>query len=152
MSKAKRLIAGKAVLAEPAAAATAAPNTWTFNPAQLASYNQARQLREFLNRFNFQILPNDDEHGTPKPQPDPNFPWMPPKPVECGIFLYPWESGPGGFEEPHGIDPETGEELLYLGYKSKNGKQNNVGLCIDKFKRYPGSPRYVVGALYEDFK
>ncbi len=125
----------------------------TFNPAQLATYNQARALRDFLNFFYFQILPGDDENGTPQPQVDPNFPWMPPKPVTCGIYLPPWEPGPGGFEEPNGVDPETGEKTLYLHYRCANGKEGmNVGLCIDKFKRYPSSPQYVIKALYEDFK
>jgi hypothetical protein len=56
--------------------------------------------------------------------------------------------GPGGFPEPNYTDPKTGEKYFYLHYRFQNGAEGmNVGLIMDKFRRYPNSPMYVMGAL-----
>ncbi len=122
----------------------------TFAPEQLASYDQARSLRDFLNIFKFGILPGDDQNGA-QVITDPNFPWLPPKTATPGIYRPPWESGPAGFPEPNGTLPD-GTKTYFLHYRCSNGKDGiNVGLCIDKFKRYPGNPAYVIGQLAIDF-
>lgn len=119
-----------------------------FNPAQLASYDEARALREVVNNSQLfalnPILSGDDE-GLPAPAPNPNFPWLPPVVPRVGIYLPVWVAGPHA-------DPEPAEgDRLWLHYRFRNGKQGfNVGLWIDKFKRYPQSPYYVLSALAAD--
>ncbi len=120
----------------------------TFNPAQLATYAEARALRDAMNNTqSFQanpILPGDDETA-PAPVPDPNFPWLPPKVPNVGIYIPHWESGPHG-----DVVPNDGDRL-FLHYRMKDGKSGfNVGLWIDKFKRYPAAAEYVIRSLAMD--
>ncbi len=123
----------------------------SFNPAQLASYPEARALRAYLNATpqfsasNIQILPGDDEVVSP-PTPDPNFPWLVPLPPTYGIYIPVWSNVPGA-----GPAPNDGDKL-WLHYAIDNGKKGfNVGLAIDKFKRYPASPDYVVSELAKEY-
>ncbi len=120
----------------------------TFNPAQLATYVEARALREAMNRcpsfWANPILPGDDEISA-APVPDPNFPWLPPNVPIVGIYIPHWESGPAGNPAPSDGDSK------WLHYRMKDGKEGfNVGLWIDKFKRYPNDPVYVVRSLAAD--
>lgn len=119
-----------------------------FNSTQLASYDEARALRDYLNALQpfagNQILPGDDELNS-TPVANPNFPWLPPTVAfpRAGIFLPTWSSGPHGDPEPN-----DGAGRLFLHFRTTLGHQAyNVGLCIDKFKRFPASPDYVVRAL-----
>ncbi len=119
----------------------------SFNPAQLASYDEARALRSLLNATpqfaNNQILPGDDEIPTPALAPDPNFPWLPVAvPAKPGIYIPEWSNVPGA-----GPAPNEGNKY-WLHYRCQNGKEGfNVGLCREKFRSYPNSPNYVVDQL-----
>ncbi len=123
----------------------------SFNPAQLATYAEARALRDFLNATQpFQanlILPGDDE-GNSAPVPNPNFPWLPPSVPNprAGIFLPTWATGPHGDPEP-----QDGA-ALFLHFRSTNGHQEyNVGLCREKFKSFgPNGVDYVLRTLAEE--
>lgn len=121
----------------------------SFNPAQLASYFDARSLRAYLNSTpqfaKNQILGGDDEIVAPV-EPDPNFPWLTPLPPTFGIYVPVWSNVPGA-----GPAPNDGDKL-WLHFATANGRKGfNVGLAIDKFKRYPASPEYVVRALAEEY-
>jgi len=113
-------------------------NTWLFNTNQLASFEQARNLRDFFMASNYfssvRILPE---------QPDQS---------KSGIFLPEWSEGPGAFPEPNYTDPLTGTKYYFLHLRWSNGFENNVGLCLDKFRRYPFSPDYVMRTLSEEVK
>ena len=122
-----------------------------FNTNQLASYEQARALRDLLDQHKIGggILPGDDEVGVTL-TPNLNFPWLPPVPQRVGIYLPVWQSGPGGFSEPNAIGPD-GAKLLFLHFRFQNGKEGlNVGLILDKFRRYPHSQEYVLGEIAKE--
>ncbi len=120
----------------------------TFNPAELATYEEARQLRTFLNSTqafkNNPILPGDDEAAAP-PVANPNFPWLPPLTPQVGIYLPSWVSGPHA-------DPEPAIGTSYfLHFRMSNGHLGfNVGLCREKFRSFPNSPDYVVSELAKE--
>lgn len=120
-----------------------------FNPAQLATYDDARQLRDWLNATpqfaKLQVLAGDDQHGIQQVV-NPNMPWLPPKAVVPGIYIPAWEGGPGGFPVPHIGD------ATFLHYRFANGFSGaNVGLIIDKFKRYPTAQSYVLDELAKEY-
>jgi hypothetical protein len=121
----------------------------TFNPEELATYEEARAIRDLLNsdtRFaGAQILMGDDENGA-TPQVNPNFPWLPPIVPQLGIHRLVWEGGPGGFQEP-GIS-----NAKFLHFRFSNGFDGmNVGLVRQKFKAYmlagPAGASYVMDQL-----
>ncbi len=121
-----------------------------FNVAQLASYNEARALRDYINSTqefiskNNLILPGDDETA-PVAAKNPNFPWLPVTVPQFGIFLPSWSPGPAGDPEPN-----DGEGRLWLSFRMQNSNTFNVGLWIDKFKRYPDAPGYVLRTLADE--
>ncbi len=122
-----------------------------FNVDQLATYEQARELRKMLDEHNIGggVLPGDDEGGVTV-TPNINFPWLPPVPERVGIYLPKWESGPGGFVSPNSTGP-NGEKLLFLHFRFRSGKEGlNVGLILDKFRRHPHSPDYVLGEVAKE--
>jgi hypothetical protein len=135
---AKKFLASALLLSFAFALLAAAP----FNPAQLASYSEARALRSYLNSaMSTKILDADDEKGAPV-LVNPNFPWLPAQPVEAGIYRPKWEGGPAGFPEPRDGD------RFFLHFRWSNGfSGQNVGLIVDKFKRYPNSPQYVLDSI-----
>lgn len=118
-----------------------------FNPNQLASYAEARALRDYINSapqfVGRNILSGDDATGSDSVvTPDPNFPWLPPKVAKVGIYLPNWTAGPHADPEPNQ------DEKLFLHFRFANGFEGaNVGLFLDKFRRYPNSPMYVLGVL-----
>lgn len=122
----------------------------TFNPNQLASYAQARALRDYLNSApqfaGRNVLPGDDEQGAGSVTvPNPNFPWLPPKVIQVGIYIPSWTAGPHADPEPNDNDK------LFLHFRFVNGFEGaNVGLMLDKFSRYPSSPMYVLTALAQE--
>lgn len=68
-----------------------------------------------------------------------------------GTYLPLWVGGPGGFPQPSWIDPATQERYWFLHYHFRNGAMGmNAGLCLDKFRRYPNSPLYVLSVLAEE--
>lgn len=105
-----------------------------FNLSQLATWEQARELATKLGAGPIVV------GGGVKPEStDPN---------QSGIYKPEWLPGPGSFPEPAYVDPETGARYLQLYYRFNNGASGmNVGLILDKFKRFPSSPLYVLSAL-----
>src|SRR4051794_22151467 len=106
-------------------------NEITFNRAQLATWEEAREFATKLSAGPIVV------GGGVKPElTDANA---------SGIFIPTWLSGPGAFPEPHDVDPKTGAKYFFLHYRFRNGAEGmNVGLVMDKFKRYPTSPSYVL--------
>jgi hypothetical protein len=112
-------------------------NQVLFNTAQLATWDQARQYAKILSSGPIVV-----GGGVHVENHDSNV---------SGIYIPAWESGPGGFAEPNYIDPQTGVKYLFLHYRFVNGAVGmNVGLIMDKFKRYPNSPLYVLSALAQE--
>jgi hypothetical protein len=109
-------------------------NQVLFNTNQLATWEQAR---DFANRLSAGPI----VVGTGvKPETS--------DPASSGIYLPSWSGGPGGFAEPNFTDPQNGAKYFFLHYRFRNGAQGmNVGLIMDKFRRYPNSPAYVMSAL-----
>ncbi len=113
-------------------------NTWLFNTNQLASFEEARNLRDFLmSSLDFKPVVILQESQDP---------------TKSGIFLPEWIGGPGGFPEPNYTDPVTQVKYFFLHYRWSNRFENNVGLMLDKFRRYPFSPGYVMRALAEEVR
>ncbi len=112
----------------------------TYNLAQLATYKQAEALSLYLGtQVGGGVLPGTDE--------DPNAHWPPPGP---GTYRPVWTEAPWS-EEPHYTDPITGDKYFYLHYRYYNGAEGmNVGLMLDKYKRYPASPQYVTSELAKE--
>jgi hypothetical protein len=88
----------------------------SFNPNQLATWKQARELKSRINSSrpfkNVGISVTD-------------------------IFIPEWVGGPGGFQEP-----QAGG-TYWLHFNFSNGSVNNVGLILTEFGIYPESPGYV---------
>lgn len=97
------------------------------NARELATYEQARQLRDYLNSklsAPYVVLPGDDEGLQSGPT--------------TGIYI------------PHffGTPPPSQGEFHYIVFQFASGANGfNVGLIIDKFSRYPMSPAYVLSAI-----
>ena len=109
-------------------------NQVLFNTNQLATWEQAR---DYANRLS--AGPIVVGAGVKPETGDPDT---------SGIYLPSWVGGPGGFAEPNFTDPLTGAKYFFLHYRFRNGAHGmNVGLIMDKFRRYPNSPAYVMSAL-----
>lgn len=109
-------------------------NKVLFNTNQLATLEQAREYAVKLGAgpivVGGGVLPETSD------------------PAISGIYLPSWSGGPAGFEEPNYTDPVTGAKYFFLHYRFHNGAAGmNVGLIMDKFRRYPNSPFYVMSAL-----
>jgi hypothetical protein len=105
-----------------------------FNTNQLATWEQARDYANKLTAGPIVV------GGGVKPETA--------DPAASGIYLPNWVGGPGGFAEPNYTDPLTGAKYFFLHYRFRNGAEGmNVGLIMDKFRRYPNSPAYVMMAL-----
>ena len=112
-------------------------NSSIFNPAQLATWEKARELAARLSEgplvVGDGVLPETSD------------------PKTSGIYTPEWLGGPGQFPEPSGVDETTGEKLYFLHYRFRNGAEGmNVGLIADRFRRYPTSPAYVLRSLAEE--
>lgn len=104
-----------------------------FNPAQLATYTQARVLAADWNKtpVNGALI-----GGGVRAEID--------NPVLSGIYIPSWLAGPSGFPIPGDPDNDT----FFLHFRLVNGADGiNVGLVLDRFARYPMSPTYVWGQL-----
>jgi len=105
-----------------------------FNTNQLATWEQAREYANILSAGPIVV-----GNGV---KPETN------DPATSGIYLPAWEGGPAGFAQPNYTDPQTGTKYFFLHFRFRNGAEGmNVGLIIDKFRRYPNSPAYVMSAL-----
>ena len=97
-------------------------------------WDQAREIARRLSQGPIVV------GGGVKPETD--------DPNTSGIYIPGWEAGPGGFPAPHYFDEENGKKYYFLHFRFKNGAAGmNVGLIIDRFKRYPTSPAYVLESL-----
>lgn len=109
-------------------------NTVLFNTNQLATWEQAREYANTLSAGPI-VVGNGVKPETGNA-------------ASSGIYLPDWLGGPSGFAEPNFTDPQTGAKYFFLHYRFRNGAEGmNVGLIIDKFRRYPHSPSYVMSAL-----
>ena len=127
---------------------SSAASSISFNPTNLATYDEARALRDYLNSTQAfaanPILSGDDEIA-PAPVPNPNFPWLPPVVPAVGIYLPYWVGGPGGFPEP------ADGSAMFLHFRTFNGREGfNVGLVREKFKSFPANADYVLQVLAAD--
>jgi hypothetical protein len=117
----------------------AAATTWTFNPAQLATWDDARVLVVRMNNFRQKtgallgggVVPETTDANT------------------SGIYVPSWTGGPGGFPEPNDV-----ENLKYwLHFRFANGVSGvNVGLILDKLARYGNNEMYVFSSLANDLQ
>ena len=105
-----------------------------FNLAQLATWDEARECA-----FKLSAGPIVIGAGVKPESSDPN---------SSGIYIPQWFGGPSGFAEPHHVDEKTGKKFFFLHFRFYNGAQGmNVGLILDRFRRYPTSPLYVLQSL-----
>jgi hypothetical protein len=113
--------------------------TWTFNPAQLATWEQATQLAAQIDEFRQQtgqrlgggVLPVTKDQNT------------------SGIYVPTWDGGPAGFPEPSDLPAQS----YWLHFRFANGAAGiNVGLILDKLKRYGGNTMYVFTSLGADLQ
>jgi len=105
-----------------------------FNQNQLATWDQAREYAIRISMGPIVV------GGGVKPET--------PNSSTSGIYRPDWQAGPGGFVEPNYTDPRTGEKYFFLHYRFNQGQEGvNVGLVIDRFRRYPTSPLYVLSQL-----
>jgi hypothetical protein len=105
-----------------------------FNIAQLATWEQARELAARLSAGPIVV------GGGVKPENA--------NPAVSGIYRPDWLPGPAAFPEPHYFDPQSGLKYYFLHFRFQNGAEGmNAGLILDKFRRYPSSPLYVMSVL-----
>ena len=101
----------------------------TFNPNELCTDQQARDLRGFINFYPWPvgILKDNGERVGGGVKPGDGF-TTPATMDTAGIFLPSWTAGPNGDPEPNGTDPVTGEPTYWLSVRFENGMTSNVGL------------------------
>jgi hypothetical protein len=107
-----------------------------FNPAQLSTWEQARELARKLSEgpvlVGGGVLP---ETGDPK---------------TSGLYVPEWLGGPAQFPEPSRVDSE-GNKHFFIHFRFRNGAEGmNAGLVADRFRRYPTSPAYVLRSLADE--
>ena len=104
--------------------------TWTFNPNQLATWQEAKDLSDQINAFRQSsgvnmgggVMPVTTDLDT------------------SGIYVPSWSGGPGGFPEPN----DAANNEYWLHFRFANGRSGvNVGLILDKIQRYGGNTLYV---------
>lgn len=113
--------------------------TWKFNPAQLATWQEARTLTTQIDSF---ILFTGTVlgGGVAKETTDVNT---------SGIYVPSWVGGPEGFPEPN--DSVNGKYWLH--FRFNNGRSGlNVGLIMDKLVRYGNNYTYVFSSLANDLQ
>ncbi len=104
--------------------------TWTFNDNELATWQQARELVAQINQFR-QSSGVSMAGGVMPETTDPNT---------SGIYVPSWSGGPGGFPEPS----DEPNAKFWLHYRFASGRAGvNVGLILDKIRRYGGNTVYV---------
>ncbi len=114
-------------------------STWNFNPAQLATWDEARDLAKQIEGFRFSsgVLMGG---GVAPETTDPNT---------SGIYVPSWAGGPAGFPEPN----DNATARYWLHFRFNNGASGlNVGLIMDKLKRYAGNQQYVFSSLANDLQ
>ena len=102
--------------------------TYTFNPAQLATWKQAKELAKQIAQFRAKSG-TFMGGGVAAVTGDVDT---------SGIYVPGWVGGPGGFPEPSGLG------TYWLFYRFVNGVSGlNVGLILDMINRYDGNTTYV---------
>ena len=105
-----------------------------FNIAQLATWEQAREYASKLSSGPIVV------GGGVKPETSNSN--------TSGIYIPEWLPGPAAFPEPHFFDEVSGKKYYFLHFRFRNGAEGmNIGLIMDKFRRYPNSPVYVMSVL-----
>jgi hypothetical protein len=108
-----------------------------FNPAELATWQQAKDLALQMANFT-QTTGTYLGGGVVAVTSDP---------ATSGIYVPSWSGGPGGFPEPS--DPST--DSFWLHFRFANGVSGiNVGLILDRLKRYNNNVMYVFSSLAAD--
>lgn len=111
--------------------------TWTFNPAQLATWDEAKELAAKIEAFR-QKTGNWMGGGVKVETNNVDT---------SGVYVPFWEGGPEGFPEPN----DAGNGKFWLHFRFNNGASGlNVGLILDKLARYGGNEYYVFGSLSND--
>ena len=105
-----------------------------FNRAQLATWQEARDLAAMLSRtgeaVGAGVMPETKD------------------PLTSGIYIPSWLAGPSNFPRPGEVDPETKREYLWLHLRFRNRAEGVcVGLVLDRLRRYPSAPGYVLQQL-----
>lgn len=104
-----------------------------FNLNQLATWKEAGDLKEQMDAYRIShglymaggILPVMEKNDI------------------SGIYIPDWVAGPGGFVEPFDQSDENNKKY-FLHYRFASGRSGvNVGLILDKAKRYGGNWDYV---------
>jgi len=115
--------------------AFAGQNITSFNEEQLATWDEAKRLAQFIDSSGeFQsagihTLPITGDFTT------------------SGIFIPSWASGPGGFPEPSDLPNSN----YFLHFRFSNRMEGmNVGLVRGAVNRYPNSPDYVLSELLRE--
>jgi len=112
---------------------------WNFNPAQLATWDEARKLAADIDTFRHTtgvlmglgVAPEIGDANT------------------SGIYVPSWVGGPGGFPEPH----DSATNRFWLHFRFNNRVSGiNVGLILDKIARYGGNTMYVFSSLANDLQ
>lgn len=112
-------------------------NTWHFNPAQLATWEQAKTLAASIESF--REATGAAMGGGVRPVSNDL--------LNSGIYVPTWDGGPQGFPEPS--DPS--KNAYWLHFRFVNGVSGiNVGLILDKLARYGGNVMYVFMSLSGD--
>lgn len=110
-----------------------------FNNAQLATWEEARQLVAEITEFGKSF----GQIGGGIKAENKN-------PKTSGIYIPEWEGGPLSFPVPSGENSE-GEPTFWLHLRFVNGREGvNVGLVLDRLRRYPFSHGYVLRALAQE--
>ncbi len=117
-----------------------------FNAEQVATWDEARAIRESINNHplfknsNLQIM--SESSGWTK---HPLYDWLPMVKTKSGIYIPEWLSGPHSDPTPQiGIS-------YWLHFRYNNGfEDSNVGLIRTKFKAYPTSPDHVFEYLWNE--
>jgi hypothetical protein len=104
--------------------------TWTFNPAQLATWGEARDLAHRIEAFR-QSSGLNMAGGVVSETANADT---------SGIYVPHWEGGPGGFPAPN----DAPNQKFWLHFRFASGRAGaNVGLILDKLRRYGNNEQYV---------
>jgi hypothetical protein len=114
-------------------------NPWGFNPAQLATWDQARDLAQHIDAFR-QKTGALMGGGVAKETTNVDT---------SGIYVPDWQGGPEGFPVPN----DTSVGKYWLHFRFNNGASGvNVGLILDKIARFGGNEAYVFMAIANDLQ
>ena len=116
----------------------------SFNLAQLATLDQAKELAAQINATKFV----DPKTGQPALIGRGVAAYSENNAIS-GIYIPEWLTD-AGFEAPSEVNPE-GQREFYYHFRFQNGVEGvNVGLVLDRLQRYPSAPAYVLKALFDE--